>query len=88
MSTKPKYILTAPDGVRIVGTAESLLATASVAVYGQDPDGTLLWEHDGEDFKDYPETSETRKDKNGELLFTDEIGRDWPESKLLLDQLP
>lgn len=75
--------LIAPNGKRIVGTAESMLVTYGIDVLGRNPDGSINFEHNGEN-KEYDETAEQRTDENGESLFTDEDGVDWPESRLTL----
>jgi hypothetical protein len=79
-------ILVAPNGNRIVGTAESMLATYEIAVTGTKPDGTIDFEYTGES-KDYPETAEQRKDTRGRRLFTDTDGVDWPEQKLKIKEV-
>lgn len=79
--------LYAPSGRKIVGTAESLLATAYTVVVGREPDGSIDFDYEGES-KMHWDTQETRKDANGENLWTDEDGVDWPESCLSLEGEP
>ncbi len=81
-------LLFAPNGSRIVGTAEELLATSPINVIGRNADGSIEYDHDSdEESTVYWSCSETRTDKNGETLFTDELGIDWPESKLDLREI-
>lgn len=80
-------VLVAPNGKRIVGTSESMLCMYRIDVLGKKPDGTFEFEYTG-DSTDYGETAEQRKDKRGRRLFQDSDGRDWPEHKLRIEDIP
>jgi hypothetical protein len=66
-----------PTGKRIVGTSETLLGTARISSFNDD--GTF--EYSGVT-EDYPESSETKTNDKGEIIFVDEAGDEWPASKL------
>lgn len=78
--------LYAPNGKRIVGTADELLATAHVVAHGRNPDGSIAFECEGES-KIHWDT-QTQRIERGEPLWTDEDGRDWPQSSLSLEGEP
>ena len=79
--------LYAPNGRQIVGTADELLATAYAIVCGRHPDGSLAYDYAGES-KIHWDTQTPKRDRRGEVLWTDVDGRDWPESSLHLEGEP
>lgn len=74
-----------PTGKLIQGTSDDVLCVAYVSPdsYRRKADGSLDWDWEGET-KVYWDTQETKRDPNGELLWTDEDGIDWPTSQLIL----
>lgn len=80
-----KIIVKSPTGVPIVGTAESLLATAHIQGFSRDKNGKLAFDYAG-DSNIHWDTQETKKDKNGQTLFEDENGDEWPEGALVVTE--
>jgi hypothetical protein len=66
----------------IIGTSESLLATAYVSDFSRNDDGTITFEYDGES-KLHWDTQETLK-KDGKLLFVTETYREVTEDEIEL----
>jgi hypothetical protein len=75
--------LITPKGTTIVGTADSVLATAIITGPRRNEAGEIEFDYVGESDVDW-NTQETRTDANGETLYTDDRGEDWPESSLKL----
>jgi hypothetical protein len=82
-----QYRLVAPDGTPIRGTVENLPATAYINVDSvtQKEDGTYDFEWSGttECWWDAQETAT----RDGQRLFDDENGNEWPENELVLESL-
>lgn len=72
--------LYAPNGVLIVGTADVILATATItlgSVKKTETGFNLEWQ--GSDV--HWDSQETRT-KNGRLIYVDDDGAEWPEDQL------
>jgi hypothetical protein len=76
--------LRAPNGKEIVGTSETLPATAFIQSATRNPDGTFEIEYSGET-KCHWDGQYTNEDED-ERLFVDTDGQEWRESQLTLDE--
>lgn len=75
---------TSPDGVPIVGTLETIQATAVVKEdsYSRNEKGEILYEWFGE--SEIHWDTQTTQERDGKIVFIDEDGEEWTEDQLVL----
>jgi hypothetical protein len=77
--------LYAPNGNLIEATAETILASAIILDddITRNEDGTFEFSYLG-DTEIHWDTQETNRNDEGQRIFLDRVGNEWPESQLLL----
>jgi len=74
--------LYSPTGIPILGTLEKMTGCALVSHATRNPDGSLEFEYEGET-KIYWDDQQTVT-RNGQTIWLDEDGGEWPASTLVL----
>jgi hypothetical protein len=74
-------VLVAPNGRRIIGTADALEATAYIGDVTQKDDGTFDFDYVGES-KVHWDAQDTKVNESGQRLFVDQDYEEWPEDQL------
>ncbi len=78
-------LVTAPNGLPIIGTLEICPCRSDIAKFRRLSDGTLDFDHSGntEMFYDEQKTVE----RHNERVFLDEEGNEWLESQLIVKEV-
>lgn len=75
---EPNYV--APNGKQITDTAETVLCTARTN--GIEPDGKGGWDPAYTGYTDVNWDTQTTIKREGQRIFVDELGGEWPEKAL------
>lgn len=74
--------LIAPNGRAIIGSAETISATAHVLGGWRSENGDLQWDCSGQSQVHWD--SQITETKDGKAIFVDDLGNEWTEDQLII----